>query len=95
MIKLDEGNVLLKPSNRKQLMAWLKRPLRLGAKLGHFVLTLTLQRNGRAYDVRATVQDSAGRFACHSRKRDWRGAIRDLIRLLNQHLHQQLLQRAI
>ena len=34
MIKLDAGNVPLKPSHRRQLMTWLKRSLRLGQQLG-------------------------------------------------------------
>ena len=36
MIKLDLGNVLLKPSHRKQLMSWLRRSLRLGERLGDY-----------------------------------------------------------
>ncbi len=89
MIKLDLGNVLLKPSHRKQLMSWLKRPLRLGEKLGNFVLTLTLHRVGRGYEVRASVVDSAGSFDCRSRQRDWRDAFRDIIRTLGIMLQAQ------
>ena len=44
MVKLIEGNVLLKPTQRRQLMGWLKRVQRLGERLGNFVLTITLQR---------------------------------------------------
>src|SRR5262245_29124425 len=73
-IRLDAGNVLLKPSHKRQLMAWLKRAIRLGAKLGNLVVTLTMQRIGRLYEVRATVHDSAGDFDCRRRDRDWRDA---------------------
>ena len=51
MIKLEPGNVLLKPSQRKQLMTWLRRSLRLGERLGNFVLTITMQRSGRFYEM--------------------------------------------
>ena len=94
MIKLDAGNVLLKPSHRRQLMAWLRRSLRLGNRLGDFVLTITLKKCGRIYDVRASVNDACGSFNCHARRYDWRTAVRDLSRLLATRLHRQCLQRS-
>ena len=90
-IHLDAGNVLLKPSHRRQLMAWLKRAIRLGAKLGDLVVTLTLQRIGRWYEVRATVHDSAGDFDCRGRDRDWRDAMHDVVLTLTSRLHAQRL----
>jgi hypothetical protein len=90
-IHLDVGNVLLKPSHRRQLMTWLKRAMRLGAKLGDLVVTLTLQRIGRQYEVRATVHDSAGDFDCRRRDRDWRDAMRDVVMTLTAKLHSQRL----
>ena len=93
MIKLDAGNVLLNPSQRKQLMAWLKRSLRLGDRLGDFVLTIKLRHIGRTYDVRAMVHDRAGDFGCHSRNTHWRDAIRELTRKLVQRLHDQWVKR--
>jgi hypothetical protein len=89
MLKLNEGNVLLKPSHRKQLMSWLKRVLRLGERLGDFMLTITLQRTGKNYEVKAIVHDSAGDFACRNRQHDWRSALRDLVRDLVRRLHDQ------
>src|SRR4051812_37534670 len=74
MIKLDLGNVLLKPSHRKQLMTWLRRSLRLGERLGNFVLSISVRRSGRAYQASASVQDRAGNFDVRSRKQDWRDA---------------------
>jgi hypothetical protein len=95
MIKLDAGNVLLKPSHRKQVMAWLRRSLRLGSRLGEFVMTITLRRVGRVFDVRASVTDACGSFACHTRRHDWRTAVRDLARSLAARLHDQCLRRGV
>ncbi len=74
MIKLDAGNVLLKPSQRRQLMAWLRRTLRLGSRLGDFLLQITLHRTGNAYEVRAMVHDKAGDVNFRYRQADWRSA---------------------
>jgi hypothetical protein len=93
MITLDSGNVLLKPSHRRQLMSWLKRALRLGQRLGDFVLNITLHRVGRLFEVRATVHDRAGDFAVRARETDWRYAMRDLVRQLSDRLHDQNIQR--
>jgi len=95
MIKLDAGNVLLKPSHRRQLMGALRRSLKLGGRLGHFILTITFRRSGRSYDVRASVSGSCGAFDCRSRRHDWQTAFRDLARALTARLHQQCLRRAV
>lgn len=95
MMKLIEGNVLLKPSHRRQLMTWFKRAQRLGARLGDFVMTLTMQRVGKRYEVTARVHDSSGDFNCRSRQADWRTAFRDLCRAVMTHLHAQCLRKAI
>ena len=91
MIKLDSGNVLLKPSHRRQLMTWLRRAIRLGERLGNLVVTLTLQRIGRQYEVRATVHDSAGNFDCRRRDRNWHDAMRDVVMTLTAKIHTQRL----
>ena len=93
MIKLEAGNVLLKPSHRRQLMGWLKRPSRLGERLGRFDMTITLMRIGNQHEVVAAVRDSAGDFTCRTRQRDVRWAMRDLIPLIANQLHLQKLQR--
>jgi hypothetical protein len=95
MIKLDSGNVLLKPSHRKQLMAWLRRSLRIGQRLGDFMLTISLHRTGRSYVVQARVHDAVGDFDCRSRNHEWRTAARDIVRLLSLRLHQQQLRLAV
>ena len=89
MVKLNAGNVLLKPSHRKQIMSRLRRSLRLGNRLGNFNLTINLQRNGGRFEARADVQDSAGDFCCRSRKSDWRDALHELINTLARRLHAQ------
>jgi hypothetical protein len=94
MVKLDAGNVLLKPSHRRQLMAWLKRSIRLGQQLGDFVMTITLRRAGRLYEARATVHDAAGDFGCRARRGDVRDAFRELARMVTTRLHDQHLGRA-
>ncbi len=95
MVKLDLGNVLLKPSHRRQLMSWLRRCLRLGERLGNFVLTLSIRRRGRIYELRANVRDSAGAFSCRAREQDWRGALRDMVKTLTLRLHDQCLRRGV
>jgi hypothetical protein len=89
MVKLDAGNVLLKPSQRRQLMSWLKRPMHLGRRIGNFFLMIKLRRQGRHYDVRATVHDAAGDFKLGSRSSDYREAFRTLCRKLAVKLHDQ------
>ena len=100
MIKLDSGNVLLKPSHRKQVMTWLRRSLRLGKRLGDFVLTITLRKSGRFYEVRAAFMPagraaSARSFDCRSRRHDWTQAFRELIRDLTLRIHEQCIDRAL
>ena len=94
MIKLDAGNVLLKPSQKRQLMAWLRRSLRLGSRLGDFLLHITLHRTGNAYEVRATVHDQHGDYHCRSRQGDWRGAMRDLIHTISHYVHDRCVHPA-
>ena len=94
MIKLDLGNVLLKPSARRQLMSWLRRCLRLGERLGNFVLSLSIRRSGRIYELRGDVKGAGGNFACRSRAQDWRGSLRDMVKTLTLRLHDQYLRRA-
>jgi hypothetical protein len=95
MIKLDAGNVLLKPSHRRQMMAWLRRAMRLGSQLGQFALTITMHRTGKQCEVRADVHDAAGDFVCRSRRQDWRDAMRELVRALVNRLHAQRIGQSL
>jgi hypothetical protein len=94
MIKLHAGNVLLKPAQRKQIATLLRRCVRLGRRLGDFVLNITMRRAGRFYEMRADVHDRAGDFACRTRQNNWQDALRDLARALTVRLHEQRLHRA-
>jgi len=93
MVKLDAGNVLLKPSHRRQLMGWLKRSAKLGQRLGDFDLTIRIFRRGNQHEAVAAVHDAAGDFTCRMRRRDWRTAVRELIHRLVSLLHEQRLRR--
>ena len=70
MVKLDSGNVLLKPSHRRQLATNLKRVTRLGERIGDFVIKITMRQCGRVCEVIASIHDSAGDFVCRSRQCD-------------------------
>ena len=91
MVKLEPGNVLLKPSHRRQLMGWLKRSSRMGERLGDFDLTITIARIGNQHEAIALVHDAAGDFVCRTRQRDWRDAMRELVQRLVIQLHNQRL----
>ena len=93
MIQLDLGNVLLKPSHRKQIMGWLRRASKIGHRVGHFVMSLRLTRCGRHFCAAATVRDSAGAFTYQVRSHDWRDSVRELAKRVSSQLHTQLLMR--
>ena len=93
MIKLEPGNVLLKPSSRRQFMGWLKRVARLGQRLGNFYLKITLSRIGNQLQAVASCRDRAGEFTCRTRQRDIHYVMRELIRRISAQLHLQSLQR--
>jgi hypothetical protein len=95
MIKLHSGNVLLKPSQRKQITSLLRRCVRLGKRLGDFVLNISMRRAGRFYELHAAVHDRAGDFACRARQNNWQDALRALARALTLRLHEQCLHRAV
>jgi len=69
--------------------------MHLGKRIGDFLLTIKLKRQGRLYDVRATVHDAAGDFKLGSRGADCRNAFRELCRKLALRLHDQALARRI
>ena len=87
MVTLDVGNVLLKPSHRRLLMSRLKRIIRLGERLGAFVLKLGLRRSGRHVEIVAQVQDRVGQFACRTRKSSLQDALREMIGQVQAVLH--------
>jgi hypothetical protein len=94
MIKLDEGNVLLKPAQRRQVLASFRRALRLANRLGDFIITISLRRVGRLFELHADIHDRFGDVHCRSRQNDWRTALRDLSRSICNALHEQCLRLA-
>ena len=89
MVKLDTGNVLLKPSLRRQIMGSFRRSSRLGQRLGEFDLTVQLSRIGNHHEARATVHDRAGDFTCRCKMRDLRSAMRNLVHSVVYRLRHQ------
>ena len=94
MVKLNPGNCVLKPSQRRQLLSWLKRAVHLGERVGDFILTITIRRVGRVFDMRASVSDTAGDFGCRARGQTWRDVCRALVRMLAVRIHEQRLRFA-
>lgn len=95
MLQLDSGNVLLKPSHRKQLLTWLRRALKLGQKIGDFFIRISLHRSGRSVNIIAEVRDSLGNFQVRARNNDWRTAMRETAHMLSLRLHDQRLTQAM
>lgn len=93
MMELVSRNVPLKPAHRRRIQGWLKRSLQMGQKVGDFVMTMTIQRTGNHYEVRADVKDLAGQFICRSRHHELMDACRDTIHKLHLQLHNQRLAR--
>ena len=94
MIQLDSGNVLLKPSQRRQITTWLKRAVKYGQRLGDFVLNLTIHRVGKRCEVRADVRCEGQTFTFHQRATDWRHAMQQMVQMLVARLHSQWVFRA-
>ena len=91
MVKLNPGNCVLKPSQRRQLLSWLKRAIHLGEQVGKFFLTITVRRVGRMFEMSANVNDAAGKFDCRTRGQTWRDVCRALVRTLAVRIHAQRL----
>jgi hypothetical protein len=91
MVKLNPANCVLKPSQRRQLLSWLKRAVNLGEKVGDFVLTITVRRVGRMFEMQAAVHDAVGDFDCRTRGQTWRDVCRALVRMLAVRIHSQRL----
>ena len=94
MVKLEAANCQLKPSQRRQLLSWLKRAVNLGERVGDFLLRITIRRVGRSYEMRASVNDAAGTFGLRTRGQTWRDVCREMVRTLAVRLHAQRLAMA-
>jgi hypothetical protein len=93
MIQLESGNVLLKPTQRKQMMARLKRVIRLGERLGQFVMRITLHRVGRMVEMVAKVRDRFGEFTVRARASNWASALHSFVTDTFRQLHTQSVHR--
>ncbi|HMO24710.1 MAG TPA: hypothetical protein PKB10_00420 [Tepidisphaeraceae bacterium] len=82
MIQLECGNVLLKPSHKRQFLSHLRRLIKIGERIGNFVLRITLRRTGRATEAQVLVQDAAGEAALRCRGQSLRDALRQIVREL-------------
>ena len=91
MVKLQPCNCVLKPSQRKQLLAWLKRAVHLGERVGRFVLTVTIRRVRGIFEIKGIVKDAMGSFNCRARGQTWRDVCREIARVLANRLHDQRL----
>jgi hypothetical protein len=92
MVKLEPANCLLKRSQRRQLLSWLKRAVTMGERVGNFLLTITVRRgNGGRYEMMADVHNTAGTFRLRTRGQTWRDVCRATVRMLCVQLHNQRL----
>lgn len=94
MIQLNAGNVLLKPSHRKQVLSSLRRANRLGDRLGHFNLNFSITRSGRFFEVNAEAHHSSADFTCRARRHDWQHAVQEVVHQLVNQLHTQWMLRS-
>ena len=92
MLKLDAGNVLLKPSHRRQLMSWLKRAMRFAQRMGNPLVAITMHRAGKGIEIRADVTGPSGAAGFRARRSDWRGAARQIIHMLTSYLHDRMIR---
>jgi len=67
--------------------------MRFLQRMGNLSISINMHRMGRLTEVRADVADGNGVTAFKSRQSDWRGAARDLIRMLTSHLHDRMIHQ--
>ena len=75
MLKLDPGNVLLKPSHRRQLMSWLKRAMRLGHRMANPAISIIMHRIGRSDLGRGSGLNWIGRLVYTGSSLPWSRSI--------------------
>lgn len=95
MISLTAANVSLKPAQRKQLLSRLKRSIRLGERLGNFLLKINIRRCGRHLEVTADGHDKLGEFHIRTRQVTLADAVHTLVRMVVHRLHTHMLERSI
>jgi len=95
MIQLNEGNVLLKPSQRKQLLSWLRRSIKYTQRMTRCFMSISMNRCGKQVEVIATIWSGKSPTVFHAKSSDWRDATRHLIHRLSGYLHDQLIRGAM
>jgi hypothetical protein len=94
MITLDAGNVLLKPVQKKQILARLKRAIRLGDRIGDFVMNIKMRRTGKHVEMTADVRDKFGNFSMRTRGQSWIDALHAIVRDVFREIHNHTIRRA-
>ena len=89
MVELLEGNVLLKPAQKRRVLAHLRRASRLNDRMGDSRLAVTLKRVGTKYEARAKVHNRRGDVECKARDAHWENAVTALVRSLHDKVHAQ------
>lgn len=89
MIELVSNNVVLKGSHRRQILAWLRRTLHLGERLGDFAMKVTIQRSAGKYEVKAQIHDQAGDVTCRARGQELMETCRNLVHQLSMSVRSQ------
>jgi hypothetical protein len=91
MISLTAANVSLKPSQKKQLLSRLRRAIRLGERLGQFVLRITVKGCGRHMEVVAKGRDKGGEFQFRARQLTLADCMKTIVRTIVQRVHDSML----
>jgi hypothetical protein len=86
-VHIQWGNVPMKPAQRKQLLSGLRRCVSLGKTLRGFGLSIVLHHIGKAFTIRAVVNDSRGQSEVHVKETHWHSGMRQLLRNLHTMIH--------
>lgn len=89
MVELLEGNVLLKPAQKRRVLSHLRRCSRLSDLIGDSRLAVSINRVGPKIEARATVHNRKGNVECKARDASWETAVANLIRSLHDKVHAQ------
>lgn len=89
MVELLEGNVLLKPAQKRRVLSHLRRSSRLCDLIGDGRVAVSLNRVGSKVEARALVHNRAGDVDCRERNTSWETAVARLVRTLHGKVHAQ------
>ena len=89
MVELLEGNVLLKPAQKRRVLSHLRRAARLSDMIGDSRVGVSINRVGSKIEARATVHNRKGDVECKARDSSWETAVANLVRSLHDKVHAQ------